>query len=150
MLRAIRRALAGAPEQVHPPADAARVAVARSTGTERELLQAAEALRGQLGEARTQEAQTRARLQALEHELRAAAPGPADLAGTDLERLRRACAGRGIVTRQGRRVHGGGNRRPQRTVAGDRRPAVKERGAGSGRSRAPWWCLAPPRCATGG
>ncbi len=65
----------------------------------RELLQAAEALRGQLGEARAQEAQTRARLQALEHELRAATSGPASLADADLERLRGQCAEVGIVTR---------------------------------------------------
>jgi DNA-binding NtrC family response regulator len=73
--------------------------VARSTGTERELLQAAEALRGQLGEARAQEAQTRARLQTLEHELRTAASRPTALADTELERLRRLCAELGIVTR---------------------------------------------------
>jgi len=86
-------------EALEEDLEAARAAVARSTGTERELLQAAEALRGQLGEARAQEEQTRARLQALEHELRAAASRPTALADTELERLRRQCAEVGIVTR---------------------------------------------------
>jgi DNA-binding NtrC family response regulator/CHASE2 domain-containing sensor protein len=86
-------------EALEEDLEAARAAVARSTGAERELLQAAEALRGQLGEARAQEAQTRARLQALEHELAAATSGPASLADADLERLRRQCAEVGIITR---------------------------------------------------
>src|SRR6185503_3715997 len=86
-------------EALEEDLEAARVAVARSTGTERELLQAAEALCGQLGEARAQEAQTRARLQTLEHELRAASSRPTTLADTELERLRRQCAEVGIVTR---------------------------------------------------
>ena len=85
-------------EALEEDLEAARAAVARSTGAERELLQATEALRGQLGEARAQEAQTRARLQALEHELRVATRGPASLADADLERLRRQCAEVGIVT----------------------------------------------------
>jgi DNA-binding NtrC family response regulator len=86
-------------ETLEEDLEAARAAVARSTGAERELLQAAEALRAQLGEARAQEAQTRARLQALEQERRAAASGPASLADADLERLRQQCAEVGIVTR---------------------------------------------------
>ena len=86
-------------EALEEDLEAARAAVARSTGAERDLLQAADALRGQLGEARAQEAQTRAHLQALEGELRAAAPGPAGLADTDLERLRSQCAEVGVVTR---------------------------------------------------
>jgi DNA-binding NtrC family response regulator len=85
-------------EALEEDLEAARASVARSTGAERELLQAAEALRGQLGEARAQEAQTRVRLQAVEHELRAATRGPASLADADLERLRGQCAEVGIVT----------------------------------------------------
>jgi DNA-binding NtrC family response regulator/CHASE2 domain-containing sensor protein len=87
-------------EALEEDLDAARAAMARSAGAERELLQAAEALRGQLTEARAQEAQTRARLSALERELRASESGPAALADRDLERLRRACAEVGIVTRE--------------------------------------------------
>ena len=49
-------------EALEEDLEAARAAVARSTGAERDLLQAAEALRGQLAEARAQEEQTRARL----------------------------------------------------------------------------------------
>ena len=86
-------------EALEEDLEAARAAVARSTGTERELLVAAEALRGQLTQARAQEEQTRARLQALEQELRAAAPAPASLADAELERLRAQCAELGIVTR---------------------------------------------------
>jgi DNA-binding NtrC family response regulator len=79
--------------------EAARTAVARSTGAERELLQAADALRRQLADAQAQEAETRARLQALENELRATSSGPDSLADPDLERLRSQCAELGIVTR---------------------------------------------------
>ena len=86
-------------ETLEEDLEAARAAVARSTGAERELLQAAETLRRQLVEARAQEEQTRARLQGLEHELRAAASGPASLPDAELERLRRQSAEVGIVTR---------------------------------------------------
>jgi DNA-binding NtrC family response regulator/CHASE2 domain-containing sensor protein len=86
-------------ETLEDDLESARAAVARSTGAERELLQAAETLRHQLAEARTQEEQTRARLQALEQELRGASSGPASLADSELERLRRQSAEVGIVTR---------------------------------------------------
>jgi DNA-binding NtrC family response regulator len=85
-------------EALEEDLEAARAAVARSTGAERDLLQAAEALRGQLGEARAQEAQTRTRLQALERELRSASSRPSALADAELERLRLQCAELGIVT----------------------------------------------------
>jgi DNA-binding NtrC family response regulator/CHASE2 domain-containing sensor protein len=87
-------------EALEEDLEAARAAVARSTGAERELLHAAEALRGQLTQARAQEAQTRARLQGLEQELRATTQGPAALADAALERLRAQCAELGIVTRE--------------------------------------------------
>jgi DNA-binding NtrC family response regulator/CHASE2 domain-containing sensor protein len=86
-------------EALEEDLDAARASVARSTGAERELLQAAEALREQLASARAQEEQTRARLGALERELRAADSRPAALPDTEQERLRRQCAELGIVTR---------------------------------------------------
>ena len=86
-------------ETLEEDLESARAAGARSTGAERELLQAAETLRLQLAEARAQEEQTRARLQAIEHELRAAASGPASLPDAELERLRRQSAEVGIVTR---------------------------------------------------
>ena len=70
--------------------DAARAAVERSTGAERELGRAAEALRAQLAEARAQEEQTRRRLDALARESRAAA---------HTAELDEACARVGIVTR---------------------------------------------------
>ena len=47
-------------EALEEDLEAARAAVARSTGAERELLQAAEALRGQLARRSAQEEQTRA------------------------------------------------------------------------------------------
>ena len=59
-------------ETLEEDLEAARVAVARSTGAERGLLDAADALRGQLAAATAQEEQTRLRLHALERELRAA------------------------------------------------------------------------------
>jgi DNA-binding NtrC family response regulator/CHASE2 domain-containing sensor protein len=86
-------------EALEEDLEAARAAVARSTGAEREVLQAAEALRAQLAEARAQEEQTRARLLALERELRAAESAPASLADDEQERLRRQCAELGIVAR---------------------------------------------------
>ena len=85
-------------ETLEDDLEAARTAVARSTGTERELLQAAEGLRQQLADARAQETQTRARLQTLEHELRAAAPASGSLPDAERERLRRQCEEVGIVT----------------------------------------------------
>jgi transcriptional regulator with GAF, ATPase, and Fis domain len=89
-------------EALEEDLDAARASVARSTGAERELLQAAEALRGQLAEARAQEEQTRGRLAALERELRAADSRPAALPDAQQERLRAHCAELGIVTRDPR------------------------------------------------
>ena len=86
-------------ETLEEDLETARAAVARSTGTERDLVQAAEALRQQLAEARVQEERTRARLQTIEHERQAAASAPAVLADAELERLRRQCAEVGIVTR---------------------------------------------------
>ena len=87
-------------EALEEDLEAARAAVARSTGAERHLLQAAEALKSQLGEAQTQEEQTRARLQALEREMRTAERGGAALSDAEQERLRRRCAELGIVTRE--------------------------------------------------
>jgi DNA-binding NtrC family response regulator/CHASE2 domain-containing sensor protein len=86
-------------ESLEEDLEAARLAVARSTGAERELLQAAEALRGQLAEARAQEAHTRGRLQTLEAELHAAERDPPTLTDAELERVRRQSAELGIVTR---------------------------------------------------
>jgi transcriptional regulator with GAF, ATPase, and Fis domain len=84
-------------EALEEDLEAARSAVARSTGAERDLMRAAEALRAQLAEARAQEEETRRHLGALEVQLRGLRPaersaaGDADLA-TDCEAL-------GIVTR---------------------------------------------------
>jgi DNA-binding NtrC family response regulator/CHASE2 domain-containing sensor protein len=86
-------------ETLEEDLEAARAAVARSTGAERGLLEAAESLRSQLAAATAQETQTRLRLHTLERELRAAdrqsgAPGDAEQ-----ERLRRRCQELGIITR---------------------------------------------------
>jgi DNA-binding NtrC family response regulator/CHASE2 domain-containing sensor protein len=86
-------------ETLEEDLEAARAVVARSTGAERGLLEAADALRGQLAAATAHEEQTRLRLHALERELRAAdrqtgAPGDAEQ-----ERLRRRCQEVGIITR---------------------------------------------------
>jgi transcriptional regulator with PAS, ATPase and Fis domain/CHASE2 domain-containing sensor protein len=86
-------------EALEEDLEAARAAVARSTGAERELVEATQALRQQLAEARVQEEQTRARLASLELEIRATASRPAPLPDAELERLRRLCAEVGIVTR---------------------------------------------------
>ncbi|HEU4368497.1 MAG TPA: sigma 54-interacting transcriptional regulator [Methylomirabilota bacterium] len=86
-------------EALEEDLEAARAAVARSTGAERELVQAAQALREQLAAARSQEEQTRARLASLERELRTTASHPASLPDAEQERLRRQCAELGIVTR---------------------------------------------------
>jgi transcriptional regulator with PAS, ATPase and Fis domain/CHASE2 domain-containing sensor protein len=87
-------------EALEEDLEAARAAVARSTGTERDLLQAAEALKAQLAEAQTQEEQTRARLQALERETRPADRAQAPLADVEQERLGKQAAELGIVTRE--------------------------------------------------
>jgi len=60
----------------------------------------AEALKARLAEAQAQEEQTRARLQALERELRAADRSPAALGDAEQERVRRQAAELGIVTRE--------------------------------------------------
>jgi transcriptional regulator with GAF, ATPase, and Fis domain len=86
-------------ETLEEDLEAARAAVARSTGAERELLQAADALRQQLAAARLHEEQTRSRLGDLERELRAADRRPVQLDDAEQERLRRQCAEVGIVTR---------------------------------------------------
>jgi DNA-binding NtrC family response regulator/CHASE2 domain-containing sensor protein len=92
-VRALREALArqeSTVETLEEDLDAARAAVARSAGAERELVRAAEGLRSQLEEARAQEEQTRRRLEALAGESRAvAAPAIAN----------ETCARLGIVTR---------------------------------------------------
>src|SRR2546422_816701 len=98
----IREALVGQEstvEALEEDLEAARAAVARSSGAERELLQTAEALRRQLGEARAQEEQTRGQLRDLERELRAADTRQVQLDDADQERLRRQCAEVGIITR---------------------------------------------------
>src|SRR5262249_14698868 len=77
----------------------ARAAVARSTGAERELLQAAEGLKARLAEAQAQEEQTRARLAELEREVRPSARGPAALGSAEQEALGRQAAELGILTR---------------------------------------------------
>jgi DNA-binding NtrC family response regulator len=100
-LAAIREALVrreSTVEALEEDLEAARAAAARSTGTERDLLQAAEALKSQLSEAQAQEEQTRARLAALERELRAADRSPAVPGDAEQERLRAQAAELGIVT----------------------------------------------------
>ena len=66
----------------------------------RDRLGAAEALRRELTEAQAQEQQTRARLETLERELRAADRREGALDDAEQERLRRQCADLGIVTRE--------------------------------------------------
>ncbi|HUF93892.1 MAG TPA: sigma 54-interacting transcriptional regulator [Candidatus Limnocylindria bacterium] len=89
-------------EALEEDLEAARGAVARSTGAERDLGRAADALREQLAEARRQEGATRQRLDSLERELSGlrtaeARSGPTGDAGH--EALRRACEEAGILTR---------------------------------------------------
>src|SRR6266403_2279708 len=89
-------------ESLEEDLDAARAAVARSTGAERDLGRAADLLREQLAEARRQEEATRRRLDALERELsglRAADARAGELGDAGQEALRRACEEAGIVTR---------------------------------------------------
>jgi DNA-binding NtrC family response regulator len=92
-VRSMREALVrreSAVEILEEDLDAARAAVERSTGAERELVRAAEALRTQLAAARAQEAETRRRLETLARESQAVAPaGQADA----------VAAAVGIVTR---------------------------------------------------
>jgi len=89
-------------ESLEEDLDAARAAVTRSTGAERDLGRAADLLREQLAEARRQEEATRRRLDALERELsglRAADARTDELGDAEQEALRRACEEAGIVTR---------------------------------------------------
>jgi DNA-binding NtrC family response regulator len=82
--------------------DAARAAVARSTGAERDLGRAADALREQLAQARRQEEATRQRLESLERELsglRAADPSAGAPTDAEQSALRRACEEAGVLTR---------------------------------------------------
>jgi DNA-binding NtrC family response regulator/CHASE2 domain-containing sensor protein len=87
-------------EALEEDLDAARVAVARSTGAERELARAADALRSQLVEARAQEEQTRRHLAEVERELRGLRPveTAAEAGDGAQEALRRECQSLGIVT----------------------------------------------------
>lgn len=89
-------------ESLEEDLDAARAAVARSTGKEQELARSAEALRMQLADARTQEESSRILLQKLEHELsglRVASAQPAGMHDPEQEDLRQECERVGIVTR---------------------------------------------------
>src|SRR4030095_12269164 len=87
-------------EALEEDLEAARASVARSTGAERGLLEAADALRGQLAAATAQEEQTRLRLHALERELRTADRRTSAPDSGEQERLRGRCAELGIVTRE--------------------------------------------------
>jgi DNA-binding NtrC family response regulator/CHASE2 domain-containing sensor protein len=86
-------------EALEEDLEAARAAVARSAGAERDSLGAAETLRRQLAEAQAQEQRTRERLEALERELRTADGRGDVLDDAEQERLRRQCAELGLVTR---------------------------------------------------
>jgi DNA-binding NtrC family response regulator/CHASE2 domain-containing sensor protein len=89
-------------EALEEDLEAARAAVVRSTGAERDLGRAADALREQLAEARRQEDATRRRLEVLERELSALRPAESSggpLREASQETLRSACEQAGIVTR---------------------------------------------------
>ncbi len=89
-------------ESLEEDLDAARAAVERSSGAERDLGRAADRLRAQLAEAQQQETSTRRRLETLERELsglRAADTRTPALDDAGQEALRRACEEAGIVTR---------------------------------------------------
>ena len=89
-------------ESLEEDLDAARAAVERSSGAERDLGRAADRLREQLAEAQQQETSTRRRLETLERELsglRAADTRTPALDDAGQEALRRACEEAGIVTR---------------------------------------------------
>ena len=89
-------------ESLEDDLDAARAAVARSSGAERDLGRAADLLREQLADARRQETATRERLESLERELsgvRAAQPTADVPADAEQQSLRRACEEAGIITR---------------------------------------------------
>ena len=84
-------------EALEEDLEAARTAVARSTGAERDLVRAAEALRAQLAEARAQEEETRRHLGALEDQLRGLRP--AERVASGEVHLAAECESLGIVTR---------------------------------------------------
>jgi len=89
-------------ESLEEDLDAARAAVERSSGAERDLGRAADRLREQLAEAQQQETSTRRRLETLERELsglRAADTRTPALDDAAQEALRRACEEAGIMTR---------------------------------------------------
>ena len=89
-------------EALEEDLEMARAAVARSTGAERDLVRAADALREELAGARVQEAETRRRLQGLESQLRglrAADVRATPLGDAERERARVRCEALGILTR---------------------------------------------------
>jgi DNA-binding NtrC family response regulator len=82
-------------EALEEDLEAARMAVARSTGAERDLVRATDALRAQLGEARAQEEATRRHLAELERQLRDLRPAERPASGD----IAPECEALGIVTR---------------------------------------------------
>jgi DNA-binding NtrC family response regulator len=89
-------------ESLEEDLEAARAAVARSSGAERDLGRASEAMGEQLAAARRQEEATRQRLETLERELsalRPAEPRTEALGDAGQETLRRASEAAGIITR---------------------------------------------------
>ena len=101
-VHSIRQALVrqeSAVESLEEDLEAARAAVARSTGTERELLGAVETLRTQLAVAQSQEETTRRTLRELEGDLRAGESTSSRMSDAERDRLVERCAGLGIVTR---------------------------------------------------
>ena len=89
-------------ESLEEDLETARAAAARSSGAERDLGRAADAMREQLAAARRQEEATRQRLETLERELSALRPAEARadaLGDAGQETLRRASEAAGIVTR---------------------------------------------------
>ncbi len=82
--------------------DAARAAIARSTGRQEELVRTTDLLRTELAQARAQEAAARKRMQELERELdglQAVASDRSRLSDAEQERLRQECEHLGIITR---------------------------------------------------
>ena len=89
-------------ESLEEDLEAARAAVARSTGKEQELARTADSLKLQLADATRQEESSRILLQRLEHELsglRVASAQPAGMHEPEQEDLRQECERVGIVTR---------------------------------------------------
>ena len=89
-------------ESLEEDLEAARAAVARSTGKEQELTRTADSLKLQLADATRQEESSRILLQTLEHELsglRVASAQPAGMQQPEQEDLRQECERVGIVTR---------------------------------------------------